>query len=122
MKKYLSVLFVAVFALVLTGCGKGNTLKCSTEEDGQKANVEVSFKGDKVNKVVTTMELASKEEAESYAALYNAFAGSQEGMTVKADGKKFTITLSGKALESEGLEGKKADVKKQLEEQGYKCK
>ena len=122
MKKYLSVLFVAVFALVLTGCGKGNTLKCTIEESGQKGSAEITFKDDKVTKVVTTMEMASKEEASSYVALYTAFAGSEEGMTVKANGKKVVITISGKGLKDSGLEGKKADVKKALEDEGYKCK
>ena len=123
MKKYLSVLFIAIFALALTGCGKGNTLKCTLNEDGHKGSIEVTFKGDKVSKVVAKEEMASKEEAESYVALYTAFVGSEEGMTAKADGKYFVVTMSGKAVDDSEYKGlTKADVKKSAEEEGYKCK
>ena len=126
MKKYLTVVFVAVFALVLTGCGKGNTLKCTLEEDGVKSVTTITFKGDKVSKVEATGEYKTKEEAEeaySWMQLAIAFAGEDSGMKASLDGKKITVSMSGAALESEEeYKGSKAEIKKALEKEGYSCK
>lgn len=118
MKKILSVFAVAVFALALTGCGKGNTLKCSMEESGMKVESTITFDGDKVTKVVASMDLGSKEYAQQYAA----FLDGEEDVKVKADGTKVVITYTGDAAANEAPTGGKAAVKKELEESGFKCK
>ena len=126
MKKYLSILFVAVFALVLTGCGKGNTLTCTNEEDGVKSKTVITFKGEKVTKIVTSGEYKTKEdanEAYSWLALASAFGGEEAGLKATMSGKTVTITMTGAALEeSDEFEGNKEEVKKALEKEGYKCK
>ena len=117
MKKILGFVFLAAFALVLTGCGKGNVLTCT--KDGEK--VEVTFSGNKVTKVAATTTLDSEEEAKSYESLAKLYVG--EDVKIKRSGKKITMTMSGAALEDEDeYTGTKADVKKAAEEDGYKCK
>ena len=118
MKKILSVFAVAVFALVLTGCGKSDTLKCSIEESGMKMETTITFDGDKVKKYSVSMDLGSKETAKAVA---SSATSTEEGVSVKAEGTKVVMTYSGKALEGEAPEGSKAEVKKLLEEEGFKC-
>ncbi len=118
MKKILSVFAVAVFALALTGCGKGDTLKCTIEESGMKAETAITFDGDKATKVVMTMDLGNKEYAKQYADIF----GGEEGVKAKADGTKVVITYTGDALDGEVPSGSKAEVKKALENEGFKCK
>ena len=126
MKKYLAVVFVAVFALVLTGCGKGETLKCTFEEDGAKGTVTVSFKNDKVSKVVTSGEYETKEEAEQAYGLMSlaaAFGGEDAGIKTSLKGKTVTITMTGKALEEDDMNSySKKEIKEKFEDQGYDCK
>ena len=118
MKKYLSILFVAIFALVLTGCG-GNTLKCSIDEDGSKAEVKIFFKGDKATKAETsyTIDAGSKETAEAMAEYYKG----DKDTTVKVDGSKVIIKSTTTPSEDDEKVTKK-EMKELLEEQGYKCK
>ena len=118
MKKYLSILFVAIFALVLTGCGS-NTLKCSIEEDGNKAEVKVYFSGDKATKAETTytIDAGSKEYAEAMAEYYKG----DEDTTVKVDGSKIVVKATSKP-DSDDEKMTKKEMKELLEEQGYKCK
>lgn len=117
MKKILSVFAVAVFALALTGCGKSNTLKCTIEESGMKAETAITFDGDKATKVVMTMDLGNKDYAKQYAEIF----GGQDGVKAKADGTKVVITYTGDAVADETPTGSKAEVKKALEEEGFKC-
>ena len=119
MKKYLSILFVAI--IILTGCAKKSTLSCSKGSDGSKAEMTFTFKDDKVTKVVYKEEMASKEEAKSYAALYTSIMGSSSLTSAKADGKYFVLKMSGKALEDTEYLGSKDELKKKFETDGYKC-
>lgn len=117
MKKIVSFLVLAAFALVLTGCGKGDVLTCT----GDEGTVKITFNGDKVTKISATTEASSEEEAKTYEALYKALGG--DGMKVSRSGKKLTLTMTGAALEEEDtFTGTKEDVKKSAEEAGYKCK
>ncbi len=117
MKKVLGFVFLAAFALVLTGCGKGNVLTCT--KDGEK--VEVTFSGNKVTKVAETIALDSEEKAKSYEALAKLYVS--EDIKIKRNGKKVTAIRTGSALEGEeDYEGTKAEIKKAAENDGYKCK
>ena len=119
MKKIVSFLVLAAFALVLTECGsKGDVLTCTGDGDTYK----ITFNGDKVTKISVTSEASSVEEAKTYESLAKAFY-TGEGMKVSRSGKKLTLTMSGAALEEEGaFKGTKEEVKKAAEEDGYKCK
>ena len=121
MKKLLSALFVCGFALVLTGCGKGNDLKCTMTEDGNKVETTISFKNDKPSKVVEVMTF----ESEEYAQMVYAFAGmAGDNYKVTQKGKTVTMTITGDAIKEEFGEdaATKAEIKKALEKQGYSCK
>ena len=118
MKKIVSFLVLVAFALVLVGCGKGDVLTCT----GDNQTYKITFSGDKVTKISVTSEASSVEEAKSYEALAKAFYNG-DGMKVSRSGKKLTLTMSGAALEEEGtFKGTKEEVKKAAEEDGYKCK
>lgn len=80
MKKVLGFAFLAIFALVLTGCGNGNTVTC----DMGDGKMIVSFKDDKVDSVKMEMEMESKELASAYCA---------EEPTAKCNGKKITMEM-----------------------------
>ena len=117
MKKIVSFLVLAAFALVLTGCGNGNVLTCT----GDEGTYKVTFNGDKVTKVSMTVEMESVEEAKAYESLYKAYG--DESTKISRSGKKLTLTASGSALEDEDtFKGTKEEVKKAAEEAGYKCK
>lgn len=117
MKKIVSFLVLAAFALVLTGCGNGNVLTCSNDE----GTVKITFNGDKVTKIAMTAEAESVEEAKAVEALYKAYG--DDTMKVSRSGKKITLSMSGAALEDEDtFTGTKEEVKKAAEEAGYKCK
>ena len=120
MKKLLSALFVCGFALVLTGCGKGNDLKCTATEDGNKVETTISFKNDKPSKVVEKMTF----ESEEYAQMVYAFAGlAGDNYKASQKGKTVTITATGDAItDLLGEATTKEDAKKALEAQGYTCK
>ena len=91
--------------------------KCTIEESGMKAETAITFDGDKATKVVMTMDLGNKDYAKQYAEIF----GGQDGVKAKADGTKVVITYTGDAVADETPTGSKAEVKKALEEEGFKC-
>ena len=116
MKKVLGFVFLTAFALVLTGCGKGDVLTCTKDEE----KVEITFSGDKVTKVAATTTLSSEEEAKSYEALAKIYVS--DDIKVKRSGKKITMSMTGAALDEEDYTGTKAEIKAAAEEDGYTCK
>ncbi|MBR3523644.1 MAG: hypothetical protein IKN87_03060 [Bacilli bacterium] len=118
MKKYLSVLFIAVFALVLTGCG-ANTLTCTHTDDNIKEEVKVFFKGDKATKVeiTSTYDAGSNEKAKEIAKYYE----NDKDSSVKVSGSKVIIKSTEKP-EKDDEKLTKKEAKESLEESGYKCK
>lgn len=114
MKKIVSFLALVAFALVLTGCG--NTLTCTKNDETYK----ITYKGDKATKIVMSAKYDSVEDAkddEEYLKTYVA----RDGVKVSRNGKKITVTVSGSAAE-DMVNLNKADAKKELEDEGYKCK
>ena len=112
MKKLFGIAALVVM-LSVTGCG-ADTLTCKPKE------IKYTFKNDKVDKMEMKTSFDSKEEAAAYAALLNAF-GAEEGIKVSTKDKNVTITYTGKGLE-EVKDYKKADVKAEMEKEGYTCK
>lgn len=109
MKKIVGFLFLVAFALVLTGCGKGNTITCDMGDEGKMI---VSLKDGKVDNVKLEMELESKEYASAYCALDN---------TAKCNGKKVTMEMPEDELaDVKGLS--KDDFLKAAKELGVTCK
>lgn len=136
MKKTLKalVLFMLVGLMVisLTGCGGDKLVATKTTEDEMgkyEEKMTVKFKKDKVESVEWEMEFDKEELATSmYGILSLGMSMSEEeveGFEIDQKGKKITIKMDAKAFEdSEGMsEGmSKDEIKKSLEEDGYKVK
>ena len=94
MKKYIIVFLMLI---LMTGCSKGNSLKCtSTEvvsENTYKNEIKFTFKDDKVSKAKLTMDVILGEAGmKNYDLYYNAFeqtfAGLNDEEGVKVELKK----------------------------------
>lgn len=125
MKKFLSLSIIALFAVVLSGCGKSADIVCTgtVEEDGQtyKAKIEATVDGDKVTKAKATMEFSDKTTAETMCgmlALSNSM--SEEQIDYKCDGKKITfndfLQMSGEE------EYTKEEFIEEMEDEDLTCK
>ena len=124
MKKYFSILFVALFVLVLSGCGKKNTLSCKGTFNGQDVELIFGFKSNYVNEFKTVVEntFDNSDAAKSYADVYNK---SVEGSTAKVDGNtvKITTTIAVGTDTTTGFENKtKDDIINEYSQVGYTCK
>lgn len=137
LKVILVILLMLVALFILTGCGnKLVATKTSEEEglDGEKMKIEekieVSFKGNKVNTVKKTYTFEKEEDVESMKAMYElmkAFGGEDLKIDVEQTGKKLVIDLDSKAYaeivaNSNEAEMTKKEIKRSLEEDGYKVK
>lgn len=118
MKKLFGVMFLATFALVLTGCGN-DVLTCTKGDE----TIQITFDGDKIVKMSNTETMESEEEAKQLVELYNKYSEDKD-TKVTSKGKKVTMTVTGAALEEQldGERATKAETKKEAEEDGYKCK
>ena len=134
MKKTLKVLllvaFMSVVLLALTGCGNKIVATRENKEDGITMNerIEITFKKDKITNINLTYEFDTKEMAESMEGYVNLMFASI-GANVEQNGKKITIELDSEAFakmagieEEEMTDISKKELKKQLEEDGYKVK
>lgn len=126
-KCLLLVTIMAAILLALTGCG-GNKIVATKSSDGYEEKIEISFKKDKIDEVVMTMEFEEESEAEAFVELYNQFGDEVEGMEVEQKKKKVVITVDAETFaEMEGIDSddesmSKEEIKKSLEEDGYKVK
>ena len=132
-KSSLLVAVLAILLLALTGCG-GNKLVATKSESNElfgkyEEKIEITFKKDKVDKVVMTMEFENEDKAKGIAALYNMSKDEDmKDIKVEQKGKKLVMTMDAKAFTAQ--EGNKDDdssltkesIKKSLEEAGYKVK
>ena len=126
MKKYLSIVFVAVFALILTGCAK--TVKCTKETttEGYKFYFEIKsyVKAGKVYKVTykSSVDYKDKDAAkQTYDAEKARFESEgEESVSLELDGTKVIYS------DTETIEKDKRvttdEMKKTYEEDGYTCK
>lgn len=134
-KKLLGLTVLGCGALLLTGCGSGTKLTCETTESGMTMKYILSYDNnkEKIEKVTTeaTMDLGESE----YGDLLDMDALKEEAekqcdeqdtgdCRVTVDGKKLTISISGKAEDIlDNDENKTYDeAKKYFENEGYTCK
>lgn len=126
-----SIIFVAMLSailLALTGCGSKKLVATkSTDQYGVKyeETIEVSFKNDKANEIVWTLDFDDESFAETYSSLYESVA-SEDGFKIERDGKKVVMTLDSEAF-AKLQDGSDSDdsrdaVKKSLEDEGYTVK
>ena len=142
LKVLLYVALVISMLLVLVGCG--NKLVATREEeeeiDGKTVKVEekmeIFFKKDKVNKIKATMTFNDKDVAKKYLDQYNSLKELAKSMgadeeelarmpELKQNGKSLSMELKGddvKDIAGFDTEKSKEDIKKALEEEGYKVK
>lgn len=131
-KGSLLLMVVTVMLMALTGCGKNKLVatKSNSAENSllgaYEEKIEITFKKDKADKIVWTMEFEEESKAKSASGLYQMASSEIDGLEVKQDGKKVILNMSVKAF-AETSDMKDEDLsrdafKKALEEQGYKIK
>ena len=140
MKKTLKILSVVAFLLVilvsLTGCGNKIVATKETTEDGvtYKEKIEIKLKDDKVDTIKMTMTYDDKdtaekmkEELETGISYLKMLGMETSGIEIEGKGKKVTMQLDAKTFSAMGgvevsEEVSKDDLKKSLEDEGYKVK
>lgn len=141
MNKTLKILLVAVLMglmlIALTGCGNKLVATRTHDEDGEKyeEKLEITFKKDKVSNLKASIKFDSKDKAEEYVEQYNAYLALAKSFSDDSDlnlpelkQKGKTIIMEMDAEQYAELNSKelaslsKEEVKKQLEEEGYKVK
>lgn len=137
MKKSLKILAVVAFLFVilvsLTGCGNKIVATKETTEDGitYKEKVEIKLKDEKVDTIKMTMTFEDKDTAEKMKekldqriAMLKMMGMDSSGIEI--EGKKIIMNLDANAFATMGgveiTETSKDDIKKSLEEEGYKVK
>lgn len=132
--KYLGFVGLGCAALLLTGCGGGHTLTCTKQEDGQTEEVVYEFndKEDKVTgaKMYMTVDIpedTSDEEIEQAKSLLESMFCSSTTLkdcktSVKGNKFEFEASVDPEGLDDEDFKGTKAELKANLEEDGYTCK
>lgn len=131
MKKSLKILAVVAFLFVilvsLTGCGNKIVATKETTEDGitYKEKVEIKLKDEKVDTIKMTMTFEDKDTAEKMKEKLDQGMDSS-GIEIEGKGKKIIMNLDANAFATMGgveiTETSKDDIKKSLEEEGYKVK
>lgn len=139
MKKSLKILAVVAFLFVilvsLTGCGNKIVATKETTEDGitYKEKVEIKLKDEKVDTIKMTMTFEDKDTAEKMKekldqriAMLKMMGKDSSGIEIEGKGKKIIMNLDANAFATMGgveiTETSKDDIKKSLEEEGYKVK
>lgn len=131
-KGSLLLMVVAMMLMALTGCGKNKLVATKSNSADNSLlgaydeKIEVTFKNDKADKIVWTMEFKDENKAKSAAGLYQMASSEIDGLEVKQDGKKVVLNMSVKAF-ADTADMKDEDLsrdafKKALEEQGYTVK
>lgn len=114
---------IAMMLVVLTGCGNKLTATKTSSDIGTevKETIVVKFKNDKVNEAIVTYEFSDEEESTTYYKLFSAFLSDN----VEQSGKKVILTMTAEEFLEDGEESSgmsKSEIKKQLEDEGYKVK
>lgn len=138
MKKLVGIAaaFVALFGL--TACGSKYDFTCTGKIEGVESTVKGTVKDGKVSKVImeATEEAPSEKEAKAAADMTNAMKSMMEGSGVtleaKANGKKYTMTMTMDVtkMTEESKENAELDLSdlskdafiKKLTDEGLTCK
>lgn len=131
-KSLLLALVMGLLLIALTGCG-GNKLVATKSSDDEfmgkyEEKIEVSFKNDKADQIVWTMEFEDEDKAESVASIFKMANSSDEDskIDVEQKGKKVTLKMDAKSFASqEDMDDNslsKEEMKKSFEEEGYTVK
>lgn len=141
-KGLLVLILMSVVLLGMTGCESETSKKKKDEDKSDKLvasryeedsyfgnyeeTVEVSFKNDKADKIVMTMEFEDEESASTIAGYYEMAKSSMEGIDVESEGKKIILSMDAKTYAEESDidedELSRENFKAELEEAGYTIK
>ena len=116
MKKYF-VIFV-LGSILLTGCGKGKNLVCTSVSDDMTKEEKFTFKDSKI----ATLESSVIFENEDYAEAVYGLATLDKNANVRKEGTKVTLVISSENIETQYGGMTKDDIKNSLESKGYTCK
>lgn len=125
LKSLFAVVVMVAMLFVLTGCGSKLVATKSTDDSMMgkyEEKIEVSFKGDKADKIVWTMEFDDENKAKAAAGVYGLASSEDSKIDVDQKGKKVTLKMSAKDFGSSDEDVNKDDMKKQLEDMGYTVK
>ena len=137
MKKQITILsMLLVCVLLVTGCGKGKTLKCKMTS-AEFGDVELSTKFDKdksvSQKMTMTVDAQTEAQAQSTKTVLDTMLEAQYNQPnikyeSKVNGSKVVVTvefdakdLTDEEREDQNLTGTYEDLKKAFEDQGYTC-
>ena len=130
-KSLLLLSIMTILLLALTGCGKNKLVATKSSEENDifgkyEEKLEISFKDDKANKIVWTLEFEEEDNAKTLAELFEEYKSEMEGLEVEQKDKKVILTMNSDAFaKQEGLDDNslsREEIKKSLEEDGYEVK
>lgn len=131
-KSIVLALVMGLLLIVLTGCGANKLVATKSSDDEfmgkYEEKIEISFKDDKADQIVWTMEFEDEDKAESVASIFKLASNSDEDtkIDVEQKGKKVTLKMDAKSFASEedmdDNSLSKEEMKKSLEDEGYTVK
>ncbi len=131
-KSIVLALVMGLLLIALTGCGANKLVATKSSDDEfmgkYEEKIEISFKDDKADQIVWTMEFEDEDKAESVASIFKLANNSDEDtkIDVEQKGKKVTLKMDAKSFASEedmdDNSLSKEEMKKSLEDEGYTVK
>ena len=131
-KSIVLALVMGLLLIALTGCGANKLVATKSSDDEfmgkYEEKLEISFKDDKADQIVWTMEFEDEDKAESVASIFKLASNSDEDtkIDVEQKGKKVTLKMDAKSFASEedmdDNSLSKEEMKKSLEDEGYTVK
>lgn len=131
-KSPLLLVFMAVMLFALTGCGNNKLIatKSTSAEDSMSGaceeKIEVTFKKDKAEKIVWTMEFEDESNASTMAGLYKLASSEIGDIEIEQDGKKVILTMDSnvfaKSSDLKEDDLTRESITKTLEDEGYTIK
>ena len=131
-KSIVLALVMGLLLIALTGCGANKLVATKSSDDEfmgkYEEKIEISFKNDKADQIVWTMEFEDEDKAESVASIFKLASNSDEDtkIDVEQKGKKVTFKMDAKSFASEedmdDNSLSKEEMKKSLEDEGYTVK
>ena len=131
-KSIVLALVMGLLLIALTGCGANKLVATKSSDDEfmgkYEEKIEISFKDDKADQIVWTMEFEDEDKAESVASIFKLANNSDEDtkIDVEQKGKKVTLKMDAKSFASEEDMDDNSlsieEMKKSLEDEGYTVK